>query len=140
MVLRNLVMPEYGGRYVYLSEGLVLEFRNKECPKFMRQLEEDIREEILRIAKEKGNTVFTADSTPQGASRYSGWADFNAHYGIRMAKVHIIMADGMIVSYCITNGNAGDGPGLKRLLDGMGDIWMKVLFGHFPHKKSIFDA
>lgn len=39
-----------------------------------------------------------------------------------MAKAHIIMADGMIVSYCITNGNAGDGPELKRLLDIVGDI------------------
>lgn len=64
VILRNLGMPECGGRYIYPSEGWVSEFRNREYPKFMRQLEEEIREEVLRIAKERGNTVFTVDSTP----------------------------------------------------------------------------
>ena len=64
-----------------------------------------------------GNRIVTIDSTPLEASRYSKWADFNGHYRIFMGKAHMIMINGIPVDSLITNGNAGDNPEFRRMLE-----------------------
>lgn len=84
VLLRNLGMPQDGnGRYIAPSAGWVSEFRNREWPKFRKALEAETREAVLGLSEDR---LFTIDSTPVEASRYSKWADFNVHYRIRMAK------------------------------------------------------
>ena len=122
VILRNLGMPKSGGRYLAPSIGWISEFRNHEYPKFMRKLEEEFREAV--IAKTAGNRTITIDSTPAEASRYSKWADYNAHYRIRMAKVHIMMINGIPVYGLVTNGNDGDNPAFLRMLSSMNNARM----------------
>ena len=83
-VLKNLGMPQDGkGRYISPSIGWMSEFKNKEWPRFRKALEAEIREGVLAMADVR---LYTVDSTPIEASRYSKWADFNPHYRIHMAK------------------------------------------------------
>ena len=59
----------------------------------------------------------TLDSTPLQASRYNVEAVLNPHYGIRMDKAHILMADGYPL-YCIhSHGGANDNPFASQLVD-----------------------
>ena len=118
IILRNLGMPKDGrGRYIAPSVGWLSDFRNKEWRKFRKALEEETREAVLAMSEK---TVYTVDSTPVEASRYSAWADFNPHYRIRMAKAHIVMVDGIPAYHRVTNGNKGDNPEFLKILDEMG--------------------
>jgi hypothetical protein len=114
MVLRNLGMPMVRGRYVAPSTGWVSTFRNHEFPKFRAELEREFMEAVIEMTA--GHRIVTIDSTPAEASRYSKWADFNAHYRIRMAKVHIIMVNGIPIFGLVTNGNDGDNPEFRKML------------------------
>ena len=116
VVLKNLGMPVGpDGRYVLPSDGWLSEFRNHAYPEIRAELEAEIRRAVME-RYEGVPKVITVDSTPLEASRYSEWADFNPHYRIRMGKAHIVMVNGVPIASVITNGNAGDNPGLLRLL------------------------
>lgn len=118
MILKNLGMPRGpNGRYIAPSTGWISDFRNHKFCHVMPLLEAELREDILKMMKKKGNPlIITVDSTPLEANRYSSWADYNVHYNIRMAKAHIIMINGVPLRYSYTNGNVADGPEFIRLL------------------------
>lgn len=116
-VLANLGMPKAKSRYIRPSDGWISDFRNHEYSRFRYELLEEVEELIMSLGD--GIAIYTGDSTPLEASRYSEWADYNPHYRIKMAKEHIIMRNGNPLLFRITNGNKGDNPELKRLLEGM---------------------
>lgn len=116
MVLKNLGMPKgKDGRYMRPSNAWISIFRNHDYMRFRHELDLELRDAVLP-GDSKGAVVMTCDSTPVEASRYSEWAQFNAHYRIRMCKLHIIMADGVPLVWSITHGNVGDNPEFRRLL------------------------
>lgn len=115
-ILRNLGMPTDGdGNYIAPSVGWLSEFRNHYYPLFMKEFEREFREAVLRRTSER--RVITIDSTPIEASRYSDWADFNGHYMIFMGKLHIIMVNGVPIMGRFTNGNYGDNPAFREMLN-----------------------
>ena len=116
-ILKVLGFNYRHGRYYGPKHSWISEFKNNEFPVFRHELEAEIAEAILARACEGGKLVFTADSTPLEASRYSKWADYNGHYRIRMAKSHLIMVNGLVLSFLFTNGNYGDNPAFLRLLE-----------------------
>lgn len=116
VILRNLGMPKgEDGRYQRPSKSWISTFKNHYYPKFSKQLDAEMAESIMN--SRKGDMVFTCDSTPLEASRYSDWADYNPHYRIKMAKAHIVMVDGIPLFFRFSNGNGGDNPALIELLD-----------------------
>ena len=117
IILKNLGMPEVNGKYLAPSIGWISQFRNHEYPKIRLELEAEFREAVIAMTAD--DRTITIDSTPAEASRYSKWADFNAHYRIRMAKIHIMMINGIPIYGLVTNGNAGDNPEFLRMLSGM---------------------
>ena len=121
-ILKNLGMSKGpDGRYKRPSNSWISTFRNYDYMHFRHELELEIRETVL--PKDSRTPVqFTCDSTPAEASRYSQWAPFNAHYRIRMCKVHIIMADGVPLLWSVTLGNEGDNPEYRKMLKRMDHI------------------
>lgn len=116
VVLGNLGMPKGpDGRYLCPSDGWISDFRNHEYPIFRHDFETELRDMVLKNAG-ADEFVVTIDSTPAEASRYSSW-DYNLHYGIRMAKAHIVMADGTPVCWTFTDGNVGDNPQYIKMLE-----------------------
>ena len=121
MILKNLGMPKGpDGRYIRPSDGWISDFRNHRYIFFRKDLDDEIRRMILK-EKNGSDMIFTIDSTPLEASRYSAWADFNPHYRIKMAKAHIIMVDGIPFMSTFTNGNVNDNPVFQNLLESMQD-------------------
>lgn len=86
--------------------------------KSLATLAEAIGDEFARaVLNTMGVSSLTMDSTPLQASRYNADAALNPHYGIRMDKAHILMADGYPL-YCIhSGGGANDNPFASPLLD-----------------------
>lgn len=115
-------------RYHGPKHSWISEFKNKVFPEFRFELEHEIAEAILGRAREEGGLIFTVDSTPMEASRYSKWADFNPHYRIHMAKSHILMVNGRPLHFTFTNGNKADNPTFLRLLE-------KMNWGYFNNGK-----
>lgn len=118
-VLGNLGMPRGpDGRFLRPSNSWISTFRNHDYMRFRHELDAELRGSVL--PRDSGKPVlFTCDSTPAEASRYSKWAPFNAHYRIRMCKVHIIMADGIPLLWDVTHGNVGDNPEFRDMLGRM---------------------
>lgn len=115
ITLKNLGMPrDKNGKYTAPSVGWVSDFRNHCYPLFREEFEKEFRDAVLRMTSEK--RVITVDSTPLEASRYSGWAEYNGHYRIFMAKYHIVMVNGIPVMGKFTNGNYGDNPAFRDML------------------------
>ena len=127
VILRNLGMPtDANGRYLAPSRGWISDFRNHLYYHFGYELELEMRNTVLQRMKESDrNLIVTVDSTPLEASRYSEWAEFNVHYNIRMAKAHIIMVNGVPLTYSFTNGRAADGPEFIRLLQGYDSVQLR---------------
>jgi hypothetical protein len=76
----------------------------------------------------------TLDSTPVEASRNDRTEDYNVHYGVRMKKGHIFMADGRPVAIIVTSGSCHDGPAGRDLISkvkelGGSGLNMKLLLG-----------
>lgn len=107
------------GRFRGPGHSWISWFKNRVFSEFRVDLEAEISETVLQKAREEGGFLFTADSTPLEASRYSVWAEYNGHYRIRMAKSHLIMVNGRILSFLFTNGNYGDNKAFLRLLQRM---------------------
>ncbi len=119
VVLSNLGMPRGpDGRFQRPSNAWISTFRNHDYMHFRHELDLELRETVLP-KDNRDATQFTCDSTPVEASRYSEWAPFNAHYRIRMCKIHIIMADGVPLVWSVTHGNVGDNPEFRKLLGRM---------------------
>ena len=120
VVRKNLGMPMgKDGRYLRPSNAWISTFRNHDFMMFCEEFEREMSEHILAQDR-SSDPVFTADSTPLEASRYSEWADFNPHYRIKMAKDHIIMVNGIPLFHRVTNGNKGDNPELRALVKRFG--------------------
>lgn len=117
-ILKNLGMPiGSDGRYMSPSDGWISQFRNHEYKFFKNELNDELQQSILKRFREGDASItLTVDSTPLEASRYSDWADFNVHYGIRMAKSHIVMISGHPLFNMFTNGNKGDCPEFIEML------------------------
>lgn len=107
------------GRFLAPKHSWISWFKNNVFSEFRDGLEAEISEKVLQRAREEGGLVFTADSTPLEASRYSKWADYNGHHRICMAKAHLIMVNGRVLDFLFTNGNCGDNPAFLRLLERM---------------------
>lgn len=118
--LADLGMPRgKDGRFMYPKHAWISDFKNHVYPKFKKAFEKEVSETVIEEARRRngGFIVFTADSTPLVASRYSKWADFNGHYMTFMAKSHMVMANGIPLYFRFTNGNAGDNENLLKLLE-----------------------
>ena len=116
IILKNLGMPMgIDGRYLRPSKSWISTFKNHYYPKFVKQLDAEMADSILKAHGKNG--IYTCDSTPLEASRYSEWADFNPHYRIKMCKAHIVMIDGIPLYFRFSNGNKGDNPAMIELLD-----------------------
>lgn len=117
--LADLGMPRGPkGRYICPGHSWISTFKNRVYPKFKKDFEKEVAEAVMEEARSRngGRLVFTVDSTPLIASRYSKWAAFNGHYRVHMAKSHMIMANGVPLYFLFTNGNAGDNESFIRLL------------------------
>ncbi len=104
------------GRYIRPSNEWITDFGNHDRAYFRHELRVEVTE--LVTSRNSGYTIYTYDSTPLEANRYSEWADYNVHYGINMVKEHIVMKDGKPLLFTIANDNKGDNPDLKKLLEG----------------------
>ena len=127
IVLKNLGMPkDSDGRYMAPSIGWISNFRNHEYILFRNELEDELQRSVLDFFR-KGDEpiVTTIDSTPLEANRYSGHADFNPHYQIKMYKAHIIMMNGHPLFSSFTNGNKGDCPEYIEMLQKYDGIQLK---------------
>lgn len=115
-ILRNLGMPVgKDGRRMRPSKSWISTFKNRYYPEFAKLLNAEMAESIMGSLGD--DVIYTCDSTPLEASRYSVWAEFNPHYRIKMAKAHIVMANGIPMFVRYSNGNGGDNPALIELLD-----------------------
>ncbi len=114
-VLANLGMPKDGdGRHLCPSLGWISDFRNHCYPEFRVGFEMEIQELVIG---DGNGRVYTVDSTPAEANRYSVWADFTKHYQVKMAKAHIIMCGGVPARYRVTNGDRHDAPPFVRMME-----------------------
>lgn len=112
--MEALGMPFVNGKYRCPTKSWMSDFMNKVWP----GLEDDLEDEVMEmIVESQGEALFTCDSTPLEASRYSERCPFNPHYDIRMDKCHMIMCNGHPVCYSHTPGTVFDGNELKGLLD-----------------------
>ena len=131
VVLKNLGMPRgKGGAYIAPSPAWLSTFKNGDFKILRHDLEEELRGAIVALKTSQEATTVTIDSTPLEASRYSKWADFNPHYKIWMAKCHIVMMGGTPIHWTFTNGNCGDNPQFRRMLEGLENRSLPVLGVH----------
>lgn len=93
-------------------------FVNRLWPRLQEGLMGEAVEAILGSLQDRP-LLWTCDSTPLEASRYSRVCVYNPHYEVRMDKCHIIMVNGIPLLFTHTGGNAGDNPELKRMLSSM---------------------
>lgn len=124
-MLKNLGMPRgRDGRYICPSDGWISDFKNYVYPIF----KDDLNREIADMLESRsGSRVYTIDSTPLEASRYSG-CEFNPHYKIRMCKEHIVMIDGVPMHFKMTGGNEGDNPVLRDMVQSMSGVARNGVF------------
>ena len=111
--LEAMGMPLGPDGYRQPSPARISDFVRHEWPEICPDIEREFIDAVLLSQQEK---VFTVDSTPMEASRYSRKYAFNPHYEIRMAKAHIIMCNGIPLVATFTNANESDSNQLVHLL------------------------
>ena len=75
----------------------------------MFRLGQEILKKLNSLQTEEKGIIGVIDSTPLEASRYSPYAFFHPHYGIRMSKAHIFSACGLPIYLMFSEGNEDDG-------------------------------
>lgn len=125
-------LRDFGGEERLSRMGMPFEKGIRRCPskatmsnfvnRIWPRLSEELIAEMSRAIVEHlpvGSLLWTCDSTPLEASRYSPSCAYNPHYEVRMDKCHIIMVNGYPVMFTHTGGNAGDNPEMKAMLSSM---------------------
>lgn len=116
--LENLGMPLIGGARICPAESTMSLFVNKHWPNIEMNLCAEMCEAIMVMLSGE-QLLYTCDSTPLEASRYSKRCAYNPHYEIRMDKEHIIMVNGHPLVHVRTGGNDPDYTNFMKLLERM---------------------
>ena len=116
--LKNLGMPLVDGAYRFPVESTMSMFVNGHWPKIEADLCAEMCQAIMDMQSGQ-QLLFTCDSTPLEASRYSKRCVYNPHYEIRMDKEHIIMVNGHPIHHIRTGGNDSDYTNFLKLLERM---------------------